>query len=169
LDPIRQAGAVAVLPKPFTPQELDVALKSTLALIEPDELSFDHYDTDSLEVLIVDDSRFSRRHIKKVLSAMGIERFSEAESGIEALELVAIRHFDLIVTDYNMPQMDGRKLVDEIRKHSAQSSVPILMVTSEADANRLAAVQQAGVSAICNKPFEVTSVRDLLHRMLALT
>ena len=165
LDPVRQAGAVAMLPKPFTSHELNLALNSTLALLGPEEVSFDNYDTESLEILIVDDSRFARRHIKKVLATMGMRRFAEAESGAEALKLIRMLHFDLIVTDYNMPEMDGRQLVDEIRKNSTQSSIPILMVTSESSENRLAAVQQAGVSAICDKPFEFDTVRNLVHKM----
>lgn len=97
---------------------------------------------------------------------MGMRRFSEAASGVEALEKIAIQQFDLIVTDYNMPRMDGRELVDEIRNNSVQSSVPILMFTSESNQNRLAAVQQAGVSAICDKPYEFETIRSLVQKML---
>lgn len=167
LDPVRQAGAVAVLPKPFTARDLDLALNSTLALLNPEELDFDSYDTESIEVLIVDDSLTARRHIKRVLTAMGMRRFSEADSGIQAMKLIGMLHFDLIVTDYNMPGMDGGELVSQIRHNSAQSSIPILMVTSEENESRLAAVQQAGVSAICDKPFEFDTVRDLMNKMLA--
>jgi two-component system chemotaxis response regulator CheY len=73
---------------------------------------------------------------------------------------------DLVVTDYNMPEMDGKALVDHIRQRSWQASVPILMVTSESDFGRLAAVEEAGVSGICDKPFDAATVRRLLGRML---
>ena len=74
---------------------------------------------------------------------------------------------DLVVTDYNMPEMDGREFVEYVRSRSWQRSVPILMVTSETDQGRLAAVEEAGVSGICDKPFEPAVVRCLLARMLS--
>ena len=72
----------------------------------------------------------------------------------------------LVVTDYNMPEMDGKALVDYIRTQSWQNSVPILMVTSEQDMGRLAAIEEAGVSGICDKPFEPEMVKGLLRRVL---
>jgi two-component system chemotaxis response regulator CheY len=66
-----------------------------------------------------------------------------------------------------MPEMDGQALVQHIREHSWQRDVPILMVTSESDQGRLAAVEAAGVSGICDKPFEASVVADLLARLIA--
>ncbi len=166
LDPVRQAGAVAVLPKPFDADGLKTALDTTLEHLDPDMLNLENMDPESLEVLIVDDSALARKHIRRVLNHMGLENFTEAKDGMEALELVQNRFFDLVVTDYNMPRMDGGELVDQIRHASSQSSIPILMVTSEADESRLAAVQKAGVSAICDKPFEPGSVKALLSRIM---
>jgi len=166
LEPIRQAGAIAILPKPFTNEELKVAISTTIDFLEPDVIRLDSYDTESVEVLIVDDSALSRKHIRRVLSSMGLERFTEAEDGVEAMALLRERYFDLVVTDYNMPNMDGKELVDQIRNSDTQSSVPVLMVTSERDENRLAAIQQAGVSAICDKPFEPQTLRRLIEQIL---
>ena len=91
----------------------------------------------------------------------------EAENGSVAAGILADTMVDLVITDYNMPEMDGKALVDFIRQQSWQASVPILMVTSEADMGRLAAIESAGVSGICDKPFEAHVVRDLLGRLLA--
>ncbi len=167
LDPVRQAGAVAILPKPFNAEELKTALNTTLEHLAPEEADFEDFEPEHLEVLLVDDSALMRKHMRRVLSAMGLERFTEASDGLEALQLIQRQFFDLVVTDYNMPHMDGKELIDHIRGHSGQASVPILMVTSEEDSNRLAAVQKAGVSAICDKPFEPGSVRQLLRSILA--
>jgi len=166
LDPVRQAGAVAILPKPFGADELKTALDTTLEHLDPDALELDSFDPENLEVLVVDDSPLARKHIRRVLGAMGLERFTEAGDGAQALELIEKHFFDLVVTDYNMPNMDGQELVDRIRQASGQASVPVLMVTSEADENRLAAVQKSGVSAICDKPFEPRAVRRLLLQMM---
>lgn len=167
LEPIRQAGALAILPKPFTKDELSIALHSTLDYVDQHELQLQDYDPEEIEVLLVDDSEFSRKHMRRVLKGMGFERFTDARDGVEAMELLNGRFFDLVVTDYNMPNMDGKELVDYIRSGSSQSAVPVIMVTSEHDVQRLAAVQQSGVSAICDKPFETDSVRQLLRQLLS--
>ncbi|MCW8920336.1 MAG: response regulator, partial [Sedimenticola sp.] len=167
LDPIRQAGAIAILPKPFTQDALRIALGSTLEFLDPESLDLGRYDPENLSVLIVDDSPLARKYIKKTLTNMGLEIFTEADNGKEAMDLLDSNFFDLIVTDYNMPEMDGEALVSHIRANSNQSSIPIIMVTSEENENRLAAVQQAGVSAICDKPFEPGNIRTLLQQLFS--
>jgi len=154
------------LPKPFDVEELRTALDTTIEHLEPDSMELDDLEVESLHLLIVDDSALMRKHIRRMFSAMGLQHFTEACDGVEAIELIQDNFYDLVVTDYNMPRMDGQELVDRIRSHSGQPSVPILMVTSEADRNRLAAVQKAGVSAICDKPFEPATIRNLLRSLL---
>lgn len=166
LDPIRQAGAIAILPKPCTQEELNVALITTLDHLDPEQLQLDEIEVENVEILIVDDSSMARKYVRRSLESMGLERFTEAENGAEAVSLISQRYFDLIVTDYNMPGMDGGELIDYIRKESPQASVPILMVTGEKDNQRLAAVQKAGVSALCDKPFQLGSVRKLVQNLL---
>ena len=166
LDPIRQAGVIAILPKPFNAEELRVAMANTLNFIDPASLSLHDFSPEELNVLVVDDSSMARKHIKRVLSSIGVEQFTEAEDGLEATKILENQYFDLVVTDYNMPNMDGQELVDYIRSKSSQASVPVLMVTSESNDNRLAAVQKAGVSAICDKPFAADTVRDLVQQIL---
>ena len=166
LDPVRQAGAVAIIPKPFGTRELKTALQTTLEHLNPVQADWEDVDPDSLRVLLVDDSVLARKSIRRVLDNLGIENITEAVDGLEALRLIREQYFDLVVTDYNMPRMDGKELVDQIRSASGQASVPILMVTSERDAGRLAAIQQAGVSAVCDKPFEPSFVRGLLGQIL---
>lgn len=167
LDPIRQAGAIAILPKPFAPKELEYAMNATLSYYNPNQVSLSNEDVEDIRVLVVDDSRMARKHIRRVLEKMGLMDITEAENGREALSMLGGNYFDLVVTDYNMPEMDGRELIDEIRQHTEQKNIPILMVTSEHDGSRLAAVKQAGVSAICDKPFETDTVRELLEGMLS--
>ena len=166
LDPIRQAGAVGILPKPFEEHELMVALKATVSLIEPSKDISDKIDPESLKVLVVDDSALARKYICRVLSSMGIKTITTANDGVEALDLVNANYYDFVVTDYNMPNMDGQELVDKIRTTSSQAAIPILMVTSEDNENRLAAVTNSGVSAICDKPFEPSTVRDIVSQFI---
>ncbi|BBL71521.1 response regulator [Methylogaea oryzae] len=166
LDPIRQAGVVAILPKPFGQEELRRALRSTMEFIDPQELELSQVDLDDLRVLVVDDSSTARGHIKRVLSNLGMSRISTAQNGREAADMFANSSFDLIVTDLNMPEMDGLQLVQYVRQRLGDAAVPILMVTSEQDATRLASVEQSGVSAICDKPFEPQNIKEILARVL---
>lgn len=166
LDPIRQAGVVAILPKPFSNDDLQRALRTSLEYIDPEEIDLEHYDVRDLKVLVVDDSMTARNHVSRVLSNLGITNIDTANNGVEAVHALADKEYDLVVTDFNMPEMDGQQLVEYIRSEMGNSYVPILMVTSEEDESRLGNVQQAGVSAICDKPFEPQSVREVLYRVL---
>lgn len=167
LDPVRQAGATAILPKPFGKEELKIALNSTLDYLEAPDLELNNIDTESLQILIVDDSRMSRKHIRRMLEGMGIDRISDAENGVEGARMINEHYFDLVISDYNMPEMDGQELVDYIRSHSGQPGIPVIMVTSESNQSRLAAIQKAGVSAICDKPFEPVTLKRFLEKILS--
>lgn len=166
LDQVKQAGAVAILPKPFQFIDLQRALNATLAYIEPDEIELDLYDVTSLKVLVVDDSLTARKHICRVLNNMGISQIQAAINGVEALTYLAESTFDLIVTDYNMPQMDGKELIERIRLNPELAYLPVMMVTSEEGSAKLSAVKQAGVSALCDKPFDIDTVRVLVQQLM---
>ena len=168
LDNIRQAGVVAILPKPFAHEDLKHALRSTIEFIDPQEISLEHYDIENVRVLVVDDSKLARKHISRVLNNMGIEKITEAQDGKEGLDVFSANQngFDLIVTDYNMPIMDGQQLIRAIRQDLGNSIIPILMVTSEDNETRLANVHKAGVSGICDKPFNPQTVKEMLYRVL---
>jgi two-component system chemotaxis response regulator CheY len=166
LDPIRQAGAIAILPKPFDEDDLRIALQSTLDYLEAPDLELEDIETESLQVLLVDDSRMSRNHLRRILEGMGVEHIHEATNGAEGVRLLNEHYFDLVISDYNMPEMDGQELVDYIRSNSNQPGIPVLMVTSESNQSRLAAVQKAGVSAICDKPFEPMVLKRFMEKIL---
>ncbi len=167
LDPIRQAGSVAILPKPFKISDLSKALQATLEFIDPTELELENYEAQELSILVVDDSEFSLKHICRALENIGIGNISRAHSGQEAIGLLTKQTFDLIFTDFNMPQMDGEALTQHIRQESNQPYVPILLVTSEQNETRLAGVRQAGVNAVCNKPFDTLQVKAVIKSLLA--
>ena len=166
LDPIRQAGVVAILPKPFDHADLKRALRATLEFVDPDDIELQFYNAESLRVLVVDDSAMARNYISRVLENMGIRQIVFARDGNENISQFAQQSFDLVITDFNMPGMDGKQMVEIIRKDLDNSYVPIVMVTSEQDLTRLSTVEQAGVSAICDKPFEPQNVKEMLARIL---
>ena len=167
LDPVRQSGVCGILPKPFTETQLNTALRATMDYLDSDAaLDVVEVDLSSIKVLVVDDSPSARRFMRRTMENLGICQFVEANNGVEAVAILTDTAFDLVITDYNMPEMDGKGLLDYIRNQSWQSSVPVLMVTSESNEGRLAAVEEAGVSVICDKPFEPRTVRALLGRIL---
>jgi two-component system chemotaxis response regulator CheY len=166
LEPLRQAGVMAILPKPFSLEQLRKSLLATIDYLQPDPLELTQFSPDELRVLIVDDSFTSRRIVRQMMERMGIEQFVEAENGQQAIEFIENEFFDLIVTDYNMPEMDGEQLSQFIRNQSTQQSVPVLMVTSETDRSRLAGIAQSGVSAVFDKPFTIDTLRSTIQRVL---
>lgn len=168
LDAIRQAGVVAILPKPFAHEDLKNALRASIEFIDPQEISLEHYDIENVRVLVVDDSALARKHISRVLNNMGIVKITQANDGQQGAALFSQSQedFDLVVTDLNMPIMDGQGLIKYIRQDLGNSIVPILMVTSEENETRLSNVHKAGVSAICDKPFDPQTVKEMLFRVL---
>lgn len=165
LDPVRQSGACSIVAKPFNEQQLSRALYAAADYLNPPE-DHDVAEIEGLRVLLVDDSGTSRRHLRRLLEELGLERITEAADGKEAVAILQETMVDLVITDYNMPEMDGRELTEYIRTQSWQNAVPVLMVTSEQNMGRLAAVERAGVSAICDKPFEAGSIRKLISESL---
>jgi len=166
LEPIRQAGAIAILPKPFTAEELQIALSATVDFLNPEKIALSHLDIEDVAVLLVDDSPLALKYISKILNDIGIENITQVNDGSEAIPLLQECYFDLIITDYNMPDIDGLQLTSFIRGQSEQKTIPIIMITSEQDSQRLAAIQHAGVSAILDKPFEPASIRSFIINLL---
>ncbi len=165
LDQFKQSGVIAILPKPFSHEHLATAINSTLDILSHDELDLEYYDPASLRVLVVDDSRMARKVITKVLGNLGINHITQATDGSEAITLLP-QGFDLIVTDYNMPEVNGLELAEHIRNSTDYSHLPILMVTSESTHAHLSNVAKSGVNAMADKPFEPSVVKQLLARIL---
>jgi two-component system chemotaxis response regulator CheY len=125
-----------------------------------------HRPTEHLRVLIADDSAAARAHIRAVLRGLGFNHFSEVSDGAAAVESLAREKFDLVVTDFNMPRLDGAELTRHIRQASTVPAVPVLVVTTETDPAIHEKLRQAGASAICAKSFKPEAVRALLTPLL---
>lgn len=166
LEAFKQSGVIAILPKPFDAEQLGKALNAAIDYISPSELELDLFDVQDVRVLIVDDSRLARNHIRRVLQNLGMQHIVDADDGQQAITLLQQQMVDLVVTDYNMPEVNGEELTRFIREHSTLSHIPILMVTSEANDAHLANIAQSGINALCDKPFEPAAVKELLYRIL---
>ena len=166
IEVFKQSGVAAILPKPFTADHLYAALNSTVDLLSTDEMDLEYFDVHEIRVLLVDDSTLARNHIRRVLNNLGLLKITEAVNGKEAIEILNDNMFDLIVTDCNMPEVDGLELTRYVREQSQQSHIPILMVTSESKNTHLANIEKDGINALCDKPFEPQFVKQLLFKLL---
>jgi two-component system chemotaxis response regulator CheY len=113
-------------------------------------------------VLVIDDSRAMRAILRQMLGGAGFE-VAEAAHGREGLErLRQAGPFDLLVVDWNMPEMDGLSFVKALRADAAYATVPVLMVTTETEVARMAEALEAGASEYVMKPF---TREDLLSKL----
>ncbi len=116
------------------------------------------------KVLVVDDSATMRRIIVNNLKASGYEDVVEASNGVEALSNMA--GVDIVLTDWNMPVMDGLSLVKEIRGNSSFSGVPIIMVTTEGAKGEVIEALKQGVNDYIVKPFTKQVIIEKVEKVL---
>lgn len=166
LEEFKQSGVIAILPKPFTYQHLSQALNATLDMLSEHSFDLELYDVEQLQVLVVDDSKMARKVVSRVLTNLGIKQITQAADGSEAIELLKEQSFDLVVTDYNMPEVTGVELTEYIRQSPIHGHIPVMMVTSESNDAHLQNVAQSGVNAMTDKPFEPDVVKQLLASIL---
>jgi two-component system chemotaxis response regulator CheY len=119
-----------------------------------------------MKILIVDDSVTMRRIIKNQLKQVGFEEVDEAEDGRQALTLLAQNQYDLLVTDWNMPEMCGLDLVKEVRRSEATKALPILMVTTVAGKEEIVVALKAGVNNYMVKPFDTATLRTKISQVV---
>lgn len=118
------------------------------------------------KTLLVDDSGVMRKIILRALNALEINDVTEAADGAEALELFQDDSFDLVLSDWNMPNMTGLELCKAIR--DTGSTVPIFMITTEAEQSRVLQAIQAGASDYLVKPFEQEVLLSKLQKYVSI-
>jgi len=100
----------------------------------------------NLRFLVVDDFSTMRRIVRNLLKELGFQNVEEAEDGVDALNKLRAGGVDIVVSDWNMPNMDGLDLLKTIRADAALAKLPVLMVTAEAKKENIVAAAQAGAS-----------------------
>ena len=118
-----------------------------------------------LKFLVVDDFATMRRIIRNLLNELGFHNVDEAEDGVSALAKLRGARFDFVVSDWNMPNMNGITLLREIRGDAQLSSLPVLMVTAEAKKEYIMAAAQAGASGYVVKPFTAATLDEKLKNI----
>jgi serine/threonine protein kinase len=189
---LSKAGKATVLHKPFTLEQMAEALSVVSGQkveVQPSSAGAAGQPLDKLgkiagqnaplasvpnarariKVLLVDDSAAARSWVREVIGHLGFSTIVEAADGAQAVAAVARETFDLVITDYNMPFMDGQGLVGFLRQHGSSANVPIILVTTEKDPAKLEAVRRLGVTAICEKSFQPEVVKEIFDRLFPLT
>ena len=118
-----------------------------------------------MKILIVDDFSTMRRIIKNLLRDLGFNNTFEADDGLTALPMLKNSDFDFVVTDWNMPGMQGIDLLKAIRADDKLKHMPVLMVTAEAKREQIIAAAQAGVNGYVVKPFTAGTLKEKLEKV----
>lgn len=121
-----------------------------------------------MKILIVDDSSTMRRIIGNVITQLGFtkDNFDEAEDGVKAWKLLTEAHYDVILTDWNMPNMNGLELVQKVRSEGTHQKTPIIMITTEGGKSEVITALKAGVNNYIVKPFSAEILKEKLDGVL---
>ncbi|MDH3999153.1 MAG: response regulator [Desulfuromonadales bacterium] len=117
------------------------------------------------EILIVDDSPLMLTMLKDILAPTG-HTVTAVESGVEACKQIETKHFDLLITDLNMPGIDGIELVRRARQRPEYQAVPIIIMTGENDQKRINEAMNLGISTFLEKPFKGSQLKMMLQLIL---
>lgn len=118
-----------------------------------------------MKILIVDDFSTMRRIIKNLLRDLGFDNTLEADDGNTALPALKSGGIDFVVTDWNMPGMQGIDLLKAIRADDSLSHLPVLMVTAESKREQIVEAAQAGVSGYIVKPFTAQTLKEKIDKI----
>ena len=119
-----------------------------------------------LKFLIVDDSSTMRRIVRNLLKEAGYANADEAEDGVTALQKLQGGGFDFVVSDINMPNMNGFELLKAIRADAALKALPVLMITAEARKEDIVLAAQSGASGYIVKPFTKATLEEKVTKIL---
>lgn len=122
---------------------------------------------ENLEVLVVEDRQVMLKILRRLLMQLGYVRIDEAANGVLALERVAHKRYDLILSDWNMDAMSGFDLLKLVRADPAARDTPFVLVTAESKPENILAAKAAGASAYLVKPFKLDMLEKTLDAALA--
>lgn len=122
---------------------------------------------ETAKLLIVDDSPMIRNVLRNLMEDVGVRLIDEAPDGAAALELFRLTAYDLVLTDWNMPQVNGLELLRRIRHGPVRSETPVLLLSGEVTAARIVEASGAGATGFVAKPFAVKWLCDQVRRLIS--
>lgn len=120
-----------------------------------------------MKILVVDDFATMRRIVKNILKQIGFENIEEAEDGEQAFNKLKGGGFKFVVSDWNMPNLDGLGLLKKIRSDPDLKALPVLMVTAESEKDKVVEAIKAGVSNYVVKPFTAEVLKEKMDKILS--
>ncbi|HTT48304.1 MAG TPA: response regulator [Pseudolabrys sp.] len=120
----------------------------------------------AIKVLVVDDQNSVRQMTRMTLEEIGFKHIHEAEHGKQAMEIASLQPLDLIISDFNMPEMDGLGLLRAVRGHPVVRKVPFILLTGRGDKELVVKAAQAGVNNYLIKPFTATTLREKIEQVM---
>lgn len=122
-------------------------------------------DPSKIKFLVVDDFSTMRRIVRNLLKELGYVNVDEAEDGAIALQKLRGGDFNFVVSDWNMPNMDGLQLLQAVRADPGLKHLPVLMITAEAKKENIIAAAQAGAHGYIVKPFTAATLNEKLAKI----
>jgi two-component system chemotaxis response regulator CheY len=120
----------------------------------------------ALKVLVVDDQNSVRQMTRMTLEELGFRHIHEAENGVKAMETASLQPLDLIISDFNMPEMDGLGLLRAVRGHPVARKVPFILLTGRGDRELVVKAAQAGVNNYLVKPFTAAILKGKIEQVI---
>ncbi len=123
-------------------------------------------DYSKSRVIIIDDDSTTRRIVSRLVKQIGFMEFVEAEDGQQAYDLLQETDFDLVLSDLDMPVMDGLELLEKVRSNEKLSQIPFIMVTANDSKENIMRAVKAHVSQYIVKPFTSASLKEKIDKVL---
>ena len=124
----------------------------------------------SFNLLIVDDSNSMRAVIKKIVTISGfkMDKCLEANNGKEAMDLLSTNWIDIIISDINMPEVNGLELLDQLKKNDTLKEIPVIMITTEGSSERMQEAFKRGAKGFVKKPFLPDEIKKVLYDVIGV-
>jgi two-component system chemotaxis response regulator CheY len=116
-----------------------------------------------MRILVVDDMPSMRSVVVHMLISLGHTHNDEAENGIEALKMLRLHDYDLLITDLHMPNLNGQQLLAKVRSDNKLQNLPVLMVSCEDDKDKILALVAGKVTGFMMKPFNISTLKKQLQ------
>ncbi len=123
-------------------------------------------NTSDLKFLVVDDFSTMRRIVRGLLKEMGCDNIEEAEDGVVALAMLKAQRFDFVITDINMPNMNGFELLKALKAEAGLKHIPVLIVTAEARKEDIVLAAQTGAAGYIVKPFTKATLEEKVQKIM---
>lgn len=120
-----------------------------------------------ISILVVDDQRIMQRHIVASLQQLGFSKVETADNGRAAMERLEKQHFDFVISDWMMPEMDGLELVTAMRAHPKHKAIPVIMASTWPGTDQQQIAKDAGANDYLVKPFKVEALKTAIDSLVA--